>query len=107
MTLKRDSKKKNNANGKLKPKKSTKKKNNVPSFEEAIDPKKKLPIIIVHGSSGTKVGLAGEKFPRFVLPEKSIDPKQTFKRFPLIGSKPTSLEKVQECWNWIIKKLKA
>ncbi|NHJ39078.1 MAG: hypothetical protein FK731_03525 [Asgard group archaeon] len=73
---------------------------------EPIDIKKYKPAIIVHGASSTKVGFGGEKYPRFVYPEQSIDLQTRIRRFPLVGSEPSNEELLKAYWEASLKQLK-
>jgi len=64
------------------------------------------PALIIHGAAGTKVGIGGEKYPRFVYPEQSTDLKTRIRRFPINGCEPTNETLLKAYWEASIKQLK-
>jgi actin-related protein len=73
---------------------------------EPIDVTKHAPALIIHGASSTKIGFGGEKYPRFVYPEQSIELQTRIRRFPLDGSRTTNEELLKAYWDASIKQLK-
>ncbi|NHJ46905.1 MAG: hypothetical protein FK733_03875 [Asgard group archaeon] len=73
--------------------------------EEPYDPQEEPPAIIAHGASSTKIGLGGEKFPRYVYPEQSSDLAARIRRFPIDGDKITNEELLRAYWDAGIKQL--
>ncbi|MBD3189681.1 MAG: hypothetical protein GF308_03510 [Candidatus Heimdallarchaeota archaeon] len=66
---------------------------------------KNSPVIIIHGAGTTKVGYSGEKFPRFVVPEQSINLHEEIQQFPLYDSQILDLEELHNSWRSIVEKL--
>jgi actin beta/gamma 1 len=65
------------------------------------EPSEKKPVVIIHGAAGTKVGFAGEKYPRFVYPKPLLDMDKRIKRFPIEGDKPTDNGLISLSWKAI------
>lgn len=68
-------------------------------------PKNDSPVIIIHGAGATKIGYCGEKFPRFVIPEQSINLQEEIKQFPLYDSEILNLDELHNSWQIILEKL--
>jgi len=73
---------------------------------EPIEKKNLKPALIIHGASSTKIGFGGEKYPRLVYPEQSMDLNTRIKRFPIKGSEITNKDLLIAYWDASIKQLK-
>ncbi len=73
---------------------------------EIIEKKNLIPALIIHGASSTKIGFGGEKFPRLVYPEQSMDLNARIRRFPIKGSVITNEELLRAYWDASLKQLK-
>ncbi|MBN1329422.1 MAG: hypothetical protein JXA54_08105 [Candidatus Heimdallarchaeota archaeon] len=81
-------------------------KSKIVTESEPMEKRSLKPALIIHGAASTKIGFGGEKFPRIVYPEQSMDLNARIKRFPIKGSEIINEDLLKAYWDASIKQLK-